>query len=232
MLLIQTSDVRLVAKDQHLNVASGHRSKGTPQRQADQPPPQGRARLRKHDSFGHDARESWDTDEQPVQCVALRYSLWSDDGFPATSPAEYPAPCSLRARGGLEDLVTGDFAELPFDDDWLVGMTLLAETATALGDAEAAGPIYRRLLPYDERVAIAIAGVSTGAVSATSGFWQRPAAPRRRRAPLRAGARPGADRRPTLVATLSGTTPGCLYAIGPATKSSTRPLATAAVTAA
>ena len=72
---------------------------------------------------------------------------------------------TAEASKALEDLVTGDFAELPFDDDWLVGMTLLAETATALGDAEAAGPIYRRLLPYDERVAIAIAGVSTGAVA-------------------------------------------------------------------
>jgi DNA-binding SARP family transcriptional activator len=85
---------------------------------------------------------------------------------------------TAEASKALDDLAAGDFAALPFDDDWLVAMTLLAETATALRDVARAASLYRRLLPYGERVAIAIAAISTGAVArylgllaATSERW-------------------------------------------------------------
>lgn len=70
-----------------------------------------------------------------------------------------------EARAVLEDLTAGDFARLARDEDWLVCMSLLAETATTLRDVEPAARLYRRLLPYGERVAICIAAISTGAVA-------------------------------------------------------------------
>jgi tetratricopeptide (TPR) repeat protein len=77
---------------------------------------------------------------------------------------------TAEASKALEDLAAGDFAALPFDDDWLVAMTLLAETAAALGDVERAGCLYRRLQSYGDRVAIAIAAISTGAVARSLGL--------------------------------------------------------------
>ncbi|MFL5869046.1 MAG: BTAD domain-containing putative transcriptional regulator [Thermoleophilaceae bacterium] len=77
---------------------------------------------------------------------------------------------TAEATKALEDLAAGDFAALPFDDDWLVAMTLLAETAAALRDVERADRLYRRLQSYGDRVAIAIAAISTGAVARSLGL--------------------------------------------------------------
>ena len=54
------------------------------------------------------------------------------------------------------------------------GDDLACRDGGALRDVERAA-LYRRLLPYGERVAIAIAAISTGAVARSSGFWRRPA---------------------------------------------------------
>ena len=81
---------------------------------------------------------------------------------------------TAEAQDALDDLVAGSFAKLPPDEDWLVSMGLLAETAATRRDAAHAASLYRRLLPYGERVAVAIATISTGAVAlATSGCWRR-----------------------------------------------------------
>ena len=77
---------------------------------------------------------------------------------------------TAEASDALEALAADDFAELPFDEDWLVSMALLAETATALGDVERAAALYGRLLPYGERVAIAIRRSAPAPLPATSGF--------------------------------------------------------------
>jgi len=70
-----------------------------------------------------------------------------------------------EARAILEALAADRFAAVPFDEEWLVSMGLLAEAATALGDAEHASVLYERLLPYADRVAISYPEISTGSVA-------------------------------------------------------------------
>ena len=55
--------------------------------------------------------------------------------------------------------------ELPFDEDWLVSMGLLAETAHALRDREAAASLYEQLLPYGDRIAVGVVEISMGPVA-------------------------------------------------------------------
>jgi DNA-binding SARP family transcriptional activator/tetratricopeptide (TPR) repeat protein len=70
-----------------------------------------------------------------------------------------------EARERFEALAADDFAALPFDEEWLVGMGLLAETASSLGDTRRGGVLYRKLLPYADRVAVGIPEICTGSVS-------------------------------------------------------------------
>ena len=53
-----------------------------------------------------------------------------------------------EARRELEALTRDDCAALPFDIDWLLGMSLLAETCAWLNDSDSAPVLYRRLLPW------------------------------------------------------------------------------------
>ncbi len=53
-----------------------------------------------------------------------------------------------EARRALHDLGADDFSALPFDQEWLFGMSLLAETCALLSDEDAAGVLYGLLLPY------------------------------------------------------------------------------------
>jgi DNA-binding SARP family transcriptional activator len=69
------------------------------------------------------------------------------------------------AREVLNQLGKDDFADLPIDEEWLVCMSLLAETSTALGDTGHASVLYRRLLPYSDRVAFSYAQISLGSIS-------------------------------------------------------------------
>ena len=48
----------------------------------------------------------------------------------------------------LDDLVADDVAALPFDQEWLFGMSLLAETTAQVHSVEAATVLYRRLSPW------------------------------------------------------------------------------------
>jgi tetratricopeptide (TPR) repeat protein len=70
-----------------------------------------------------------------------------------------------EARDALAGLAADEFAALPFDEEWLVSVGLLAEAACALEDVERASVLYRLLLPYSERVAISYPEVSTGAAA-------------------------------------------------------------------
>jgi tetratricopeptide (TPR) repeat protein len=69
------------------------------------------------------------------------------------------------ARAGLAALAADGFSGLPFDEEWLVGMCLLAETAMRLGDAERASEIHARLLPYADRVAVSLPEIAIGSVA-------------------------------------------------------------------
>ena len=77
--------------------------------------------------------------------------------------AEYPARpmfrCALahiHARLGrlqeaertLHDLGRHDFSGLPFDQEWLLGMSLIAETCALMDDTGCAPIVYRLLLPW------------------------------------------------------------------------------------
>jgi tetratricopeptide (TPR) repeat protein len=70
-----------------------------------------------------------------------------------------------EARDALEALAADGFAGLPFDEEWLVGTSLLAEAASALGHGPIAAALYRLLLPYGDRVAISYPEISIGAVA-------------------------------------------------------------------
>ena len=74
------------------------------------------------------------------------------------------------ARAMVERLAAQDFARVPFDEEWLVCMSLLAEASISLGDTEHASAIYRRLLPYSDRVAFSYAQISLGSVSRCLGI--------------------------------------------------------------
>jgi class 3 adenylate cyclase len=54
-----------------------------------------------------------------------------------------------EARAVFESLAANGFASIPSDAQFVVSMSLLAEVADFLGDAERAQQIYDRLLPYD-----------------------------------------------------------------------------------
>ena len=54
---------------------------------------------------------------------------------------------------------------MPFDEQWLVDLSLLAETSNALGDTERASVLYELLLPYGDRIAVAYPEISTGSVA-------------------------------------------------------------------
>jgi len=83
-----------------------------------------------------------------------------------------------EAHGELERFATDGFAHLPFDEEWLVSMGLLAETANALDDAERAAELHELLAPYADRVAVSYPEISIGAVArclgllaVTAGRW-------------------------------------------------------------
>jgi len=75
-----------------------------------------------------------------------------------------------EARDTLAALAVNEFASLPFDEEWLVSTGLLAETATALDDAERASVLYGLLLPYEDRIAIGYLEISTGSVARPLGL--------------------------------------------------------------
>ena len=53
-----------------------------------------------------------------------------------------------EAKDALDDLGGDEFSTLPFDQEWLFGMSLLAETSGLLGDTNSAAFLYRVLRPW------------------------------------------------------------------------------------
>jgi len=74
-----------------------------------------------------------------------------------------------KARAEFERFAAGDFTELPFNEEWLLGMTLLADVCTALGDAPRSVTLYDLLLPYRELHAVGQPEISSGAVARALG---------------------------------------------------------------
>jgi tetratricopeptide (TPR) repeat protein len=105
--------------------------------------------------------------EEFVRSSAERYptySIWRCVLALTAADLGHPA----EAHQALEALAADGFAHLSFDETWLANMALLAETASALGDAERGSVLYDLLLPY-ARVAVSYAELSTGSVSRNLG---------------------------------------------------------------
>jgi len=84
------------------------------------------------------------------------------------------------ARAEFERFAASDFTELPFNEEWLLGMTLLADVCTALGDVPRSVRLYELLVPYHELHAVGQPEISFGAVAralgklaATSGRFEQ-----------------------------------------------------------
>ena len=70
-----------------------------------------------------------------------------------------------EAKRAFHELAENDFSAVPFDQEWLYAMSLLAEACTLLGDAEAAPVLYRLLLPYAALNAVDVTEGFAGSVS-------------------------------------------------------------------
>jgi DNA-binding SARP family transcriptional activator/tetratricopeptide (TPR) repeat protein len=94
--------------------------------------------------------------------------------------AEYPARpfirCALahfyavlgrteEAQHEFNRLTADGFVAIPFDIEWLYGMSLLADTCALLTDRRAAAELYEKLLPYSGFIAVDVPEGSRGAVS-------------------------------------------------------------------
>jgi tetratricopeptide (TPR) repeat protein len=53
-----------------------------------------------------------------------------------------------EAKRLFDELARDDFSVIPFDMEWLYGMSELAEASALLGDTAAAAALYRSLLPW------------------------------------------------------------------------------------
>jgi DNA-binding SARP family transcriptional activator len=74
-----------------------------------------------------------------------------------------------QARAEFERFATSDFTGLPFNEEWLLGMTLLADVCAALGDAPRSVTLYELLLPYRELHAVGQPEISFGSVARALG---------------------------------------------------------------
>lgn len=71
-----------------------------------------------------------------------------------------------EAAAELEQLAAHEFADIPKDGDWLIAMSLTADLAAGLGDAQRAALLYDVLLPYGDRnIVIGMATVCQGSVA-------------------------------------------------------------------
>jgi DNA-binding SARP family transcriptional activator len=108
------------------------------------------------------------------------------------------------AKRALAALAARDVSALPFDQEWLFGMSLLAESAALLDDTDSASVLYRLLLPWAALNVVDQAEGVRGAVSRYLGLLamttaRRPEAERHFEAALAMNARMGA--RPWLART-------------------------------
>jgi DNA-binding SARP family transcriptional activator len=88
-----------------------------------------------------------------------------------------------HAQRALSQLAPDDFSALPFDNEWLYGLSLLAEACSLLHDTATASVLYRLLSPYADYNAIDTPDVIRGSVqrylgllATTTAHWDAAAA--------------------------------------------------------
>ena len=94
-----------------------------------------------------------------------------------------------EAKESLDDLARDRFAALPFDQEWLYGISFLAETSALLGATDSAAVLYELLQPWAMFNAVDTAEGIRGSVSGYLGIlatatehWSEAEPPLRRRA--------------------------------------------------
>jgi hypothetical protein len=75
-----------------------------------------------------------------------------------------------EARAIFEDLVTPETVKLPFDNEWLFGITTLGQVCFLLEDGVRASLLYEQLLPYADRVVVAPGEMVSGSASVSLGL--------------------------------------------------------------
>ena len=107
--------------------------------------------------------------ESEIRASAERYASYVTWRSVVTSMV-HELGHEAEARAELELLAHDEFAPIPFDEQWLVSLTLLAEVSTALDDLERSAVLYRHLLPFEDRVAVSYPEFSTGSVARSLGL--------------------------------------------------------------
>jgi tetratricopeptide (TPR) repeat protein len=124
----------------------------------------------------------------------LRDGLESMESLVRRSIVDYPARPMFRcmlayllaetgrepeAAAVLDELAEDRFAALPMTNEWLFSLGFLADTASALGDAERADVLFELMLPYAARNACTADYIATGSASrpigvaaATASRWE------------------------------------------------------------
>jgi class 3 adenylate cyclase len=65
-----------------------------------------------------------------------------------------------EARAEFEPAAEREFADLPRDGNWMIGLMLFAVACAALGDEKHAEVLYGLMLPYADRTGVAVAGAA------------------------------------------------------------------------
>jgi DNA-binding SARP family transcriptional activator len=75
-----------------------------------------------------------------------------------------------EAKIGLDELTGHDLSDWHVDEEWLVGVCLIAETCVILGDTERAAPLYELLVPYASLNAVAVPELALDSTSRPLGI--------------------------------------------------------------
>jgi tetratricopeptide (TPR) repeat protein len=73
------------------------------------------------------------------------------------------------ARAAFDQLAANDFRDIPFDNEWLLCMCLLADASERLRDSDRARTLYGLLLPYDGQNAASADEITLGDTSRSLG---------------------------------------------------------------
>jgi class 3 adenylate cyclase len=81
----------------------------------------------------------------------------ANPGIPAFRAALTLARCEAGMLAEAADAIAADaasdFAEMPYDSNWLAGIVIFAEACAQIGDAGAAGALHRLLAPWRDQIA-------------------------------------------------------------------------------
>src|SRR5918996_2852951 len=119
-----------------------------------------------------------------------------------------------EAAVGFDRRAADGFLSLPQNENWLIGLSVLGEVGSQVGSEAGAESLYKLLLPYGDRIAIAYIEISYGSVAFPLGLLAHrlgrteEALDHLRRAVQlneKMGGKPAADRARRALAELSGT---------------------------